>query len=188
MEADDEDELRADDFISAGGEWYGLLFENPSINLPPRLTWCFDFAFDDVSRGDEVSPLGLTVDWLPVPAESWRHVAGHHLTSAGFGAPAEASVYYYLHHRFDKVDLHLIERRGQSLHASVTASGDLDSLGVNPVHADAWLTFTGILVSLHEATSPEAAFARLGKFTDTSDLAYSPGSGDATLRFIARPG
>ncbi|WP_203833223.1 hypothetical protein [Actinoplanes regularis] len=49
--------MKADDFISAGDQWYGLLFTNPSLNLPPRLTSCFDFAFDDVSRDDEVGSL-----------------------------------------------------------------------------------------------------------------------------------
>jgi hypothetical protein len=45
------------------------------------------------------------VDWLPVPAQSWRRLAGHHLTSANFEEPAEASVYCYLHHRFQTVIL-----------------------------------------------------------------------------------
>jgi hypothetical protein len=188
VEADDEDELRPEDFIGAGGRWYGLLFDNPSTGLPPRLTWCFDFAFEEVLRGDESGLLGLTVEWLPVPSDSWRHVAGQHLTSADLGEPAEASVYYYEHHRFDQIDLRLREQQGLLLHASVTVSGDLDRLGIDPVHADAWLTFTGILVSLDSVTSPDAALARLGAFTDTSDLVFAPDSGDAALRFIAQSG
>jgi len=32
VEDDDEDKLRIDDFVpAAGGEWYGLLFDNPSL-------------------------------------------------------------------------------------------------------------------------------------------------------------
>ncbi|WP_433530312.1 hypothetical protein ACQPYA_29770 [Micromonospora sp. CA-263727] len=102
------------------------------------------------------------MEWLPVPAESWRRLAGHHVTSASFGKPAEASIYYNLHHRFETVTLDLVEQRGRLLRAVTTVSGDIDRLGVDPVPADAWLTFTGILVSLHDATSPEVALARLG--------------------------
>ncbi|MFC7548010.1 hypothetical protein [Plantactinospora sp. GCM10030261] len=176
-----------DDFVPAdGGEWYGLLFDNPSLDLPPRLTWCFNFPFKDVSREDD-SPLSLNVEWLPVPADSWRRLTGRHLTSAHFGEPAEASIYYYLHHRFDSLDLDLVEQRGRLLRAVATVSGDIDHLGIDPVRADAWLTFTGILVSLHDAVSPDAALARLGQFTDTNGLALEPDGSDAALRFIALP-
>lgn len=188
MEADDEDELRVEDFVPASGsEWHGLLFDNPSQLLPPQLTWSFNFAFQNVSREDEDSPLSLSVDWLPVPAQSWRRLAGHHLTSARFAEPAEASVYYYLHHRFEKVALDLVEQRGRSLRAVVTVSGDIDRLGIDPVRADAWLTFTGILVSLHDATSPDVALARLGQFTDIAGLAFDSDSADAALRFVVQP-
>jgi hypothetical protein len=151
------------------------------------LTWCFNLPFEDVSREDEDSPLSLSVEWLPVPAESWRRIAGHHLTSANFGEPAEASVYYYLHHRFQAVALDLVEQRGRSLRAAATVSGDIDRLGIDPVHADAWLTFTGILVSPHDATSPDVALSRLGQFTDTTGLAFDTDSADAALRLIAQP-
>jgi hypothetical protein len=113
-------------FQCAGGEWHGLLFDNPSLRLPPSLTWCFNFPFEDVSREDDYSPLSLCVEWLPVPAESWRRIAGHRLTSAKFAEPAEASVYYYVHHRFDTVDLDLVEQRDRALRAVATVSGDLD--------------------------------------------------------------
>jgi hypothetical protein len=185
---DDEDKLRIDDFVpAAGGEWYGLLFDNPSLRRPPHLTWCFNFPFEDVSRDDEDSPLILSVEWLPVPTESWRRIAGHHLTSPNFGEPAEASIYYYLHHRFEMVALDLVEQRGRSLRAVATVSGDIDRLGIDPVCADAWLTFTGILVSLHNAASPDVALARIGQFTDTTDLVFDSDSADAALRFIAQP-
>ena len=60
METDDEDKLRIDDFVpAAGGEWYGLLFDNPPLHLPPHLTWSFNFPFEDVSREDDDSPLSL---------------------------------------------------------------------------------------------------------------------------------
>jgi hypothetical protein len=188
VETDDEDRLRIEDFVAAGGgEWYGLLFANPSQQLPPRLTWCFDFPFEDVSREDEDSPLSLSVDWLPVPAKSWRRLAGHHLTSAGFGKPAEASIYYYTHHRFERVTLDLVEQCGRSLRAAATVSGDIDRLGVDTVHTDAYLAFTGILVSLHDVTSPEVALARLDRFTDTDGLALDTGASHTALRFTAQP-
>jgi hypothetical protein len=188
VETDDEDKLRIDDLVAAaGGEWCGLLFDNPFLHLPPRLTWSFTFPFEDVSREDGDSPLSLSVEWLPIPADSWRRIVGHHLTSATFGEPAEASVYYYMHHRFETVDLQLIDQRGRSLRAVAAVSGDIDGLGIDPVCADAWLTFTGILVSLHDATSPDLAQARLDQFTDTTGLAFDPDSGDAALRFIAEP-
>lgn len=127
------------------------------------------------------------MEWLPVPADSWRHVAGHRLTSANFAEPAQASVYYYLHHRFETVALDLVEQRGRLLRAVVTVSGDIDRLGIDPVRADAWLTFTGILVSLHDATSADVALARLGQFTDTTGLVVDPDSADTALRFITQP-
>jgi hypothetical protein len=189
VSAEDDDKLRIDDFVpAAGGEWYGLLFANPSLPLDPHLTWCFTFPFEDVSREDGYSPLSLDLEWLPIPADSWRRIAGRHVTSASFAEAGEASVYYYLHHRFETIKLELVEQRGRSLRAVATVSGDLDGLGIDPVRVDAWLTFTGILVSLHDATSPDAALARLGQFTDTSGLTFDPDSGEAALRFIAQPG
>jgi len=186
VETDDEDKLRIDDFVPAtGGEWHGLLFDNPSLRLPPSLTWCFNFPFEDVSREDDYSPLSLSVEWLPVPAESWRRIAGHRLTSAKFAEPAEASVYYYVHHRFDTVDLDLVEQRDRALRAVATVSGDLDRLGIETVRADAWLSFTGILVSLHDATAPDVALVRLGQFTDTTGLVFDSDGAAAALRFIA---
>jgi hypothetical protein len=51
-----------------------------------------------------------------------------------------------------------------------------------------WLTFTGILFSLHDVTSSDVAVARLGQFTDTEvPRALAPDSADAALRFIAQP-
>jgi hypothetical protein len=187
VETDDQDKLNPGDFVAAaGGEWYGLLFDNPSRQLPPNLTWCFNFPFEDVSRKDEDSPLSLTMEWLPVSAGSWRRFAGHHVTSTRFGKPAEASIYYYLHHRFNAVTLDLVEQRSRSLRAVATVSGDIDRLGIDPVHADAWLTFTGILVSLHDVTSPDIALSRLSQFTDTDGLALDTVGSDAGLRFTTR--
>lgn len=177
------------DFVPApGGEWSGLLFANPVLQLPPQLTWSFRFPFQDVTDDDDEVPLALTVEWLPVPATGWRDLAGHHLTCASFAEPAEASVYHYVHHRFDAVDLHLTEQHDLTLRAVATVAGDIDGLGVDPVRADAWLTFTGILVQLPGVHDPEAALARLAEFTDTSRLTHDPTSPTAALRFAARSG
>jgi hypothetical protein len=184
-----DDRLRAEDFVPAtGGEWYGLLFENRSLRLRPALTWCFDFAFEDVIRDDEESPLGLTVEWASVPGQNWRHFAGQRVTCERFADPVEASVYHYAHHRFETVALDLVEQRGHALRTVATVSGDLDRLGVDPVRADAWLSFTGILVSLPDAPDPETALSRLGEFTDTRGLAFDARTPGGALRFVSGAG
>ena len=186
---DDDVPLGIDDFVGAeGGTWHGLLFANPVLGLPPQLTWSFTFPFRDVVRDGDEAALALTVEWLPVPAAGWRHLAGHHMTCDSFAEPAEASVYHFLHHRFDKVDLRLAEQHGHRLRAVATVAGDIDRLGVDPVHADAWLTFTGILVQLPQVTEPDVALARLAGYTDTSGLTFSPGHPGAALRFVAAAG
>ncbi|WP_255436818.1 hypothetical protein [Actinoplanes solisilvae] len=39
---DDEDGLTVHDMVPVSdGTWAGLLFDNPSIGLPARLTWSF---------------------------------------------------------------------------------------------------------------------------------------------------
>ncbi|MEU0554083.1 hypothetical protein [Dactylosporangium sp. NPDC006015] len=171
------------DFVSAeGGRWHGLLFANQA--LPPRLTWCFDFRFEDVPDDDDFNPLSLTVEWMPAPTDSWRRMGGLHLTSAAFTDPAEATVYHCIHHRFEAVDLRLGEQDGPSLRAAVSLSGDVDRLGVDPVHADATLTFAGMLVALPGVTAPDDALARLAEFTDTTGLVLDPSGATAALRFV----
>ncbi|MEV0130633.1 hypothetical protein AB0H83_19485 [Dactylosporangium sp. NPDC050688] len=182
----DEDQLSADDFVPAdGGTWHGLLFANPVVGLPPQLTWSFTFPFRDVVRDDDEAALALTVEWLPVPATGWRHLAGHHVTCDSFAEPAEASVYHYVHHRFDRIDLRLAEQDGHRLRAVATVAGDIDRLGVDPVRADAWLTFAGILVQLPQVRDPGVALDRLAGHTDTTGLTFSPGHPGAALRFVA---
>lgn len=143
------------------------------------MTWCFRFECEEV----EDSPLSLTVEWLPVPGRSWREVAGQHLTCAEFAAPAEASVYHFVHHRFERIDLRLGELRGRSLQAAVTLIGDVDRFGQEAVRAEGRLDFDGILVALPGATSPDEALTELNRHTDTRDLVFDPDSGDAALRF-----
>ncbi|TDX08246.1 hypothetical protein [Kribbella sp. VKM Ac-2566] len=182
---DDDDDLRLDELIPApSGSWWGLLFDNPTIGLAPQLTWGFTFPFEEVTREDGSSPVSLDIEWLPSPANSWQRMAGQRLTCAGFAEPAEASIYFYLHHRFDAIELNLVEQRGTLLHAAAEVSGDIDGLGMEVVRAERWLTFAGLLVSLSDATSPDTALTRLNEFTDATGLAFNPDSGNAALTFM----
>jgi hypothetical protein len=104
----------------------------------------------------------------------------------GFAEPVEASVYFFEHHRYDTVDLRILEQRGTLPHAAVRLSGDLDGLGVDALDADAWLTSSGITVSLSEARSAGAASTRLREFCDVSGLVCSAGLTDG--RFLFSPG
>jgi hypothetical protein len=65
------DALRRDELVPQGGTWNGVLFDNPSIGLPPALTWTFDLSFAEVSRDYGDSPVSLTVEWVPLPGASW---------------------------------------------------------------------------------------------------------------------
>jgi hypothetical protein len=64
-----------------------VLFMNPSLAGSARLTWCFEFAFEDVTQNG--GPLSLTIEWLPVPTSSCQRMAGLHLTSLHFAQPTE---------------------------------------------------------------------------------------------------
>lgn len=179
---DDENPFRAGRLVpQPGGEWWGALFENPAMGIPPMLTWGFSFDFLSVEDDDVEVPLYLTVEYVPLPAPSWQQLAGHRLASRGSSSLAEAVVNHYLRHRFEAIDLTVVEQDGSNLRVAVIVTGDLDDLGVDPLRADAWLTFEGISVSLPDATGPDGAFARLGEFTDTSTLAPIP---DSALRFV----
>src|SRR4051794_10706403 len=75
--------------VPAGdGEWNGLLFDNPSVGVPPALTWTFRVPLADVDG----EPATLDVQWLPVETDGWRTMAGLAASSDAFAEPAEASV------------------------------------------------------------------------------------------------
>jgi len=77
MSETDGNQLRLDELVPAeGGEWGGLLFDNPRLSVPPRLTWSFAFAFADVDRDYGDSPVSVDIDWVPLPTRSWRTMAG----------------------------------------------------------------------------------------------------------------
>lgn len=167
-----------------GGEWWGVLFENPAMAIPPTLTWGFTFPFVSVTDDGAELPLALTVEYVRPPARSWRQLGGHQLTSTGFTGLAEATVHHYLHHRFETIDIRMIEQRDRELRVAATVSGDADRLGVDPLVADAWLTFAGVTVSLPGAATPDLALARLGEFTDTAELMLEPAWTGGVLSFV----
>lgn len=153
-----------------GGEWNGLLFDNPTVGLAPALTWRFRIPFADVDG--EVA--ALDVDWLPVDTAGWRVMSGLAAGSAEFAEPAEPIVHYQGHHRYDRVRLRVLEQDGPRIRVAVTVAGDLDQLGPAEISTEAWLRFTGIFVQLSGVTDASVALARLGEFTDTSGLSEEP--------------
>jgi hypothetical protein len=124
---------------SAGGEWRGLLFDNPTIELPPQLTWTFTFPYQDVARDYGDSPVSLTIDWIPLATASWRTMTGITARCATFCGPGEASIYFFTHHRYDCIELDLLAQRDLMVHAQTSVSGDIDHLGIGSLTADGWL-------------------------------------------------
>ncbi|WP_157746002.1 hypothetical protein [Micromonospora purpureochromogenes] len=183
-EVGDEDALDRSDFVPAeGGEWRGLLFENPTLGLAPQLTWSFHFPFQPVSRDHGSSPLTLDLEWLPIQADGWRSMAGRRASSSRFAEPGEASVYYFAHHRYDAIHVQILEQRDLAIRVRANVSGDLDSLGVESVAADAWLHFAGITVSLSDTVTADAALARLSEFSDITGLAHAAAPNGIHFRF-----
>jgi hypothetical protein len=166
----DDDAVTSQDLVPVtGGTWAGLLFDNPSIGLPAVLTWSFRFPFAEVHRDYGSSEIFLDVDWLPLPAASWRTMTGQ--TVKALGEPAESSVYFFQHHQYDLIDLDILEQRDRDIHVRATLTGDLNHLGIDPITADAWLRFDGIRVSVSDVSTAESALARLEAFTDIEGLA-----------------
>jgi hypothetical protein len=172
--------LTARDLVpAAGGEWRGLLFDNPVVGLPAALTWTFRVPFEPVAG----RPAGLTVEWLPVPAKRWDELAGLSASSDAFAEPAEASVHHAGHHRYERVRLEVVEQDGPRVKVQLTVAGDLDRLGPPEITVAAWLTFTGIDVQLSGAGDAATALARLAEFTDTEGLAEVPDPRGIAFRY-----
>jgi hypothetical protein len=181
-QTDDEDALDVRELLPVeGGTWGALLFDNPRIGLRPALTWDFRFPFKEVARDYGSSRIFLDIEWLPIPVSSWRSMAGQAVRGAG--EPAESSVYFFEHHQYDLIDLEIVEQRELRIRARAALTGDLDDLGIDPIAADAWLRFTGIIVHLEDTTSADSALARLQDFTDTAGLTYSPTPNSPSFRF-----
>nr|WP_296071416.1 hypothetical protein [uncultured Actinoplanes sp.] len=165
---DDKGLLEARALVPAeGGEWNGLLFDNPSVGVAPALTWTFRVPLADVDG----EPAALDVEWLPVRTGGWRAMAGLAASSDEFAEPAEASVRFQGHHRYQRVAVRVLEQQGTRIRVAITVAGDLDQLGPPEFAVEAWLRFTGILVQLSGVTGADEALRRLAEFTDTSGLA-----------------
>ncbi|MFC3742081.1 hypothetical protein [Paractinoplanes deccanensis] len=177
---DDKGGLDARALIAAdGGEWDGLLFDNPAVGLPPALTWTLRLPFEPVG-GD---PVRLEVEWLPIETGGWRDLAGKTVSSGSFAEPAEAVVHHSGHHRYDRVDVRVLEQDGARIRVAVHAAGDLDALGPAEISGEAWLRFTGIAVQLKGVDDAAAALARLGEHTDTTGLIEIPDPRGIAFRF-----
>lgn len=134
----DVEELVATD----GGTWSGLLFDNPRIGIAPQLTWRFILPYEDVARAYGQTSVALTVEWIALQVSSWRGMRGHTARCATFGDCGEASVYFFSHHRYDCIDLEITDQReGGAGHVQAAVSGDIDRLGREEIHAEAWLRF-----------------------------------------------
>jgi hypothetical protein len=166
-----------------GGEWHGLLFDNPTLGLAAQLTWSLRVPFPEVTREYGSSPVSLDLEWISFPTGDWRCLAGQGATSAQFAEPGEASVYCFAHHRYDAIDLRVLEQHGPRIRVRATVSGDLDGLGAESLVIEAWLRFTGIIVSLRGVDRADEALARLRDFTDATGLTQVPDPGGIHFRF-----
>jgi hypothetical protein len=152
-----------------GARGNGLLFDNPTLDLAPALTWTFTFRLRGVGRSDSSSEVSVDVDWVPLPSARWQEITPRQVASPRFAEPVEASVYFFEHYRFDSSSCSCYSS-GAQLRASATLRGDIHGLGMDEVHVDDWLRFDGIIVSLNGVTSAQAARAQLGSFTDVKGL------------------
>jgi hypothetical protein len=164
-----------------GGTWSGLLFDNPRLGLPAHLTWRFRFPFEEVNRDYGSSPIFLDIEWLSLPDVGWRSVTGQAVRGATW--PVESSVYFFEHHRYDMIDLEIVEQRDVLVRARAVLTGDRDGLGIDPISGDAWLRFGGIRVHLSDVDSAESALVRLQTFTTTEGLSYLPTPASPSFRF-----
>lgn len=165
-----EDGPALEELAPNGGSWGGHLFDNPTIGLPPQLTWTFDVTFAEIKREYGVTSVGLTIDWVPLELSSWREMAGAESSSGSFADPIESSIYFLEHHRYDRVELKIREQRGEAVRLIAEVEGDIDKLGIPSVAVDQWLSFDRISVQLSDVSSVQEAAERLATFTDTADL------------------
>lgn len=177
------DALRVDELTPTGGTLTGLLFENLSTGYPLTLSWTFAIDFAEVARGYGSTTPNIVVGWIPATREAvWRRMAGQRFSCSTFGAPIETSVYFFEHHRYDRVEITVTEQRGTELGIHMNASGDVDSLGMPEIVVDATVAFGGIYVQTDmTGTDIDLAAELLGQFTDIGDL--RPRTGGHNVRF-----
>ena len=171
----DVSDLKTAELRSVGGTWSGLLFENPAVGYPLTLTWTFRIDFEELVREYGSSSPSLTIDWAPAGATKWTSMAGRRFRGSTFADPIETSVYFFDHHRFDRVDLEVENQDHELLRVAAVASGDLDGLGLDQVSARATLRFEGIYVQTAAVrTDTDAAADLLSRITTVEGLTPHP--------------
>lgn len=151
------------------------MFENPAVGYPLTLTWTFSIDFEEVLREHgSVSP-SLTIDWVPAGTSGWTSMDGRRFRGSTFADPIETSVYFFEHHRFDRVDLHVAEQDHDVLRVEAVAGGDIDGLGLDRISAGAILRFEGISVQTEAVrTDTQAATHLLSRITTVEGLVPRP--------------
>jgi hypothetical protein len=163
--------LRAEDLVSTGGTWSGLLFENRRIGLRPQLSWGFFFDIPDVTTEVGTTSVSLAVDRVALNGARWSAIDGWNVSSSRFSEPIEPSVYFFEHHCYDAVQMRVESQRGRDVVVSVQLRGDVDGLGLDQIEVHGELTFTGISVVLEKPPrSVATAKRKLRHFTDVEGL------------------
>jgi hypothetical protein len=168
--------------VSRGGAWSGLLIDNPTIALPPQLTWSFTFDFKDVERSFGTSRVSVSVDRVPLKDSTWHAMAGQTASATTFAQPIESSVYFFEHHRFDAVNLQVLEQHGNELLVQADLRGDIDGLGIETLSVSASLEFEGIIVHLSEAP-PRRSAPRPGPSRNADSVCLVQGTRVTDRRF-----
>jgi hypothetical protein len=166
----DPDALSPEELSPRGGQWHGLLFDNPTQGIPPGLTWTFKFRFAEVSREYGDTSVSLTVDWVPLPGADWTAMTGQSLSSDTFADSVECSAYFFDHHTYRYARLRVLEQQGSRLRVAAEVEGDEEGLGVPVWNLEEWLDFDCIYVQLDGVETVEEAAARLAEFTNASGL------------------
>jgi hypothetical protein len=144
VQVDQDHELRPEDIVATSGSWGGMLFDNPHLGLGPFISWSFSVRCAGVAG----EPVEVTLDGVPWQVPEWRAVDGRTFRSQRFAEPAEASVLYGEHDRFDAVHLRVLAQRGPDVDIWLELRGDVDGLGIERVEVSATLRFDGVIVRL----------------------------------------
>ena len=104
------EDLDANDLV-LDGELGCVLFDNPRIGLAPSLYWWVTFRYLDIHRDWGDTSCQLDVEWIVLGPTDWRAMSPAVVRYPTFANPAEASLYYFAHHRFDSITLEVGEQR-----------------------------------------------------------------------------